>query len=316
MFLMVWCINVLMLLYRQRWQWTGWESPCQAWKHRRSTTWCARPFNSCSIIPSCTLKNRPRTNFDGLAMCLYVETGIGWRTFYKHWTKTAENCVCLIVWPCPTIEFGCKANLIMYLGTWQSRVLISLGFSLLSRCAIRCLGETPVGQFDVRDICMYAPCWLYTYLSVPTILWKYMLVPRWVFLYVLNTMTSMIKTNAFLSMLLLFRCTRSPSWWTSCWGWMAATSRRGKRNTCWGKGLIYWPDCCWVWMGRNQEIFENEGNKYCRRCEPRGPFWYVKSLLYMLVVLVVSLPVPTTLWKDRLGSLWLLTVYEDVFLSF
>ena len=73
-------------------------------------------------------------------------------------------------------------------------------------------------------------------------------------------------------MVLLFRCTRSPSWWTSCWGWMAATSRRGKRNTCWGKGLIYWPDCCWVWMGRNQEIFENEGNKYCRRCEPLGPF--------------------------------------------
>ena len=44
---------------------------------------------------------------------------------------------------------------------------------------------------------------------------------------------------------------------------------------------------------------------------------YVKSVLvYMLVVLVVYLPVPTTLWKYLLGSRWLLNVYEHVFAYF
>ena len=40
------------------------------------------------------------------------------------------------------------------------------------------------------------------------------------------------------------------------------------------------------------------------------------SWSYMLVVLVVYLPVPTRIWKDILGSLWLLNVYEPVFFYF
>ena len=40
---------------------------------------------------------------------------------------------------------------------------------------------------------------------------------------------------------------------------------------------------------------------------------YVKSLLYMLVVLVAYLPVPILVGTDRLGSLCLLNVYEPVF---
>ena len=37
---------------------------------------------------------------------------------------------------------------------------------------------------------------------------------------------------------------------------------------------------------------------------------------YMLVVLVVYLPVPATIWKYTLGSLGLLNLYEDIFLNF
>jgi len=40
----------------------------------------------------------------------------------------------------------------------------------------------------------------------------------------------------------------------------------------------------------------------------------VKLVVYMLVVLVVYLPVPTTLCTYRLVQLWLLNVYEHVFL--
>ena len=59
-----------------------------------------------------------------------------------------------------------------------------------------------------------------------------------------------------------------------------------------------------------------------RTCWATTPVWmclnwrYVKSLSYMSVVLVVSLPVPTTFWTYMLGSLWLLNVYEPVFLNF
>ena len=48
----------------------------------------------------------------------------------------------------------------------------------------------------------------------------------------------------------------------------------------------------------------------------RNPVLKVREVLYMLVVLVVYLPVPTTLWTYRLGSLGVLNVSEQCFSIF
>ena len=68
-----------------------------------------------------------------------------------------------------------------------------------------------------------------------------------------------------------------------------------------------------------------DGDRPERSMQRQRPVWfshgplrlrYVKSLLYMLVVLVVYLPVPTTLWTYVLVYLWLLKLYEPVFVYF